>query len=97
MTREAELLGRLLGRVQRRLAVDRALRWVARTAAVTAWSIISRFPVVSGQVSWHRVRKSVSTTTWPCQAARLVTWPVSVVSGRFATEAGTGVSTTVPR
>ncbi|TMI90657.1 MAG: hypothetical protein E6H00_06385 [Bacillati bacterium ANGP1] len=40
MTREAELLGRLLGRVQRRLAVDRALRWVARTAAVTAWSTL---------------------------------------------------------
>jgi len=44
-----------------------------------------------------QVRKSASTTTWPCQAPRLVGLPASVVSGRSAIPAGTGRSTTVPR
>jgi len=55
MTREAEILQRLLGRVRRRLALGRALRWVARAAAVIGWSTLGwalatmavplRFPV----------------------------------------------------
>src|SRR5207253_8619669 len=40
MTRDAEILPRLLGRVRRRLALDRALRWVARAAAVIGWSTL---------------------------------------------------------
>src|SRR5205807_7805284 len=40
MTRDGEALARLLGRVRRRLALVRALRWVARAAAVIGWSTL---------------------------------------------------------
>ncbi len=47
--------------------------------------------------AWHGQVVVLTDFLTLCQAARLVAWPASVVSGRSATEAGTGVSTTVPR
>ena len=60
MTREADVLRRLLLRVQRRLALDRALRWVTRAAAVTASATLGWALATMAVPLWFPLRAVVT-------------------------------------